>query len=187
MNIVPYKKTDWFDEFFDPVTGEVFEEGTPFLAAYANNIEEGIEDNREYISDLKSQIQRLQIQLEIDGRAPGSSGTFFDTLDGFSNKIFLQNQQASIITAIIAGATTISVDSSEGLTAFTQVTIFNDEHSEDVLITAIEGNTITVQAVANAYKKGAKVARSNVVVDTVNKKMDNGNWETFSVSVLEVV
>ncbi|MGE7621681.1 hypothetical protein ACQKMD_01140 [Viridibacillus sp. NPDC096237] len=187
MNLVPYKKTDWFDEFFDPVTGEVFEEGTPFIAKYANNIEKGIEDNRNYLFEFKSLIQRMQIQMEIDGRAPGSSGTFFDTLDGFSNKIYLQSQQTSINKAITTGATTIPLDSVEGFTAFTQVTIYDDEHSEDVLITAVKGNAITVQAVTNAYKKGAKVARSNVAVDTVNKKMDIGNWETFSVSVMEVV
>ncbi|MGE7623616.1 hypothetical protein ACQKMD_11275 [Viridibacillus sp. NPDC096237] len=166
---------------------EALQEGTRLKALTMNYLDKNIETNRNYISDLHTLVRRLQLQLEMDGRAPGSSGTFFDTLDGFSNKIYLQSQQTSINKAITAGATTIPVDNIEGFTAFTQVTIYDDEHSEDGLITAINGNSITVQALTNAYKKGAKVARSTVAVDTVNKKMDIGNWETFSVSILEVV
>lgn len=176
-----------FDKFTGAPKFKLLQDGTRHTASRENHREEGIYALSLWLDEMENWRIRKDILDEIGGRVPIGSSTIVDTLDGFSNKMFLQTQQAVITTAITAGTTTISVDNAERLTAFTQVTIYDDEHSEDVLITAIEGNTITVQAVTNAYKKGAKIARSNVVVDTTNKKMDNGNWETFSVSVSEVV
>ncbi|MEK5528521.1 hypothetical protein MKX79_03880 [Viridibacillus sp. FSL R5-0468] len=176
-----------FDKFTGAPTFKLLQDGTRHTASRENHREKGIYALSLWLDEMENWRIRKEILDEIGGRVPIGSSTIVDTLDGFSNKMFLQNQKAVVTTAITAGTTTITVDSSEGLTTFSQVTIYDDEHSEDVLITAIEGNTITVQAVTNAYQKGAKVARSNVVVDTVNKKMDNGNWETFNVSVLEVV
>ncbi|WGT37695.1 hypothetical protein QH639_17910 [Lysinibacillus sp. 1 U-2021] len=75
----------------------------------------------------------------------------------------------------------------DGFTPFTQVTIFDDVTNEDVIITAVGTSTITIQALKNAYTKGAKVARSNIEIDTVNAEMGVGNWETYNVQVVEVV
>ncbi|MCM0627511.1 integrase, partial [Lysinibacillus sp. OL1_EC] len=85
--------------------------------------------------------------------------------------------------------TTLKVASVDGFTPFTQVTIFDDTNTEDVLITAIDASTktITVQALAFSYKKGAKVARSNVAIDTVNAEMGVGDWQTYNVELVEVV
>jgi len=55
------------------------------------------------------------------------------------------------------------------------------------VITAIGTDTITVQALKNSYKKGAKMARSNVLIDTVNAEMGVGDWQTFNVELVEVV
>ena len=55
------------------------------------------------------------------------------------------------------------------------------------MVTAIGTDSITVQALKSAYKKGAKVARSNVAIDTVNAEMGVGNWQTFDVELVEVV
>lgn len=183
----PYVRTQWYDDIFDPVTGEILEEGTPYLAKYANNFEDGIFNAYGYIMSMQREMQRMQVQMELDGRAPGNSGTFADTLDGSTNKITLDTTITDVNTAVIAGATEIPVDSTDGFTAFTQVTIYDDENSEDVLITAVNSSSLTVQALANDYKKGAKVARSTVAIDTTNKKMDVGNWSIFSVELVEVV
>ena len=176
---------------YNPLTGqpeyEYLESGTRVNAKRLNHMDEGIYSAHDYIVELKATIRRMQIQMELDGRVPGNSGTFADTLDGSSNKIKLDTALTDIIEAVTAGTTTLKVASVDGFKPFTQVTIFDDEHFEDVVIIEVGTNTIKVQALKNAYKKGAKVARSNVLIDTVNAEMGVGDWQTFSVELVEVV
>ncbi|WP_409370276.1 hypothetical protein [Lysinibacillus sp. 38-6] len=183
----PYERTEWRDDATDPVTGEVIEEGTPYMSEYANNFEWGIYNAYRFMIDMYRQLERMRIQMELDGRVPGNGGTFADTLDGSTNKIKLDTSMTDIIEAVIIGTTTLKVASVNGFTPFTQVTIFDDVASEDVVITAVGADTITVSALINAYKKGAKVARSKVQIDTVNAEMGVGDWQTFNVELVEVV
>ncbi|WP_342442910.1 hypothetical protein MHB65_07130 [Lysinibacillus sp. FSL K6-0075] len=166
---------------------ETKQTGTRISAKRLNHMDDGIYSAHDYIVELKATIRRMQIQMELDGRVPGNSGTFADTLDGSSNKITLDKALTDIIEAVIAGTTTLKVASVDGFKPFTQVTIFDDVASEDVIISAIGADTITVQALKNAYKKGAKVARSNVAIDTINVEMGVGKWQTFNVELMEVV
>lgn len=183
----PYERTEWYDDVRDPVTGEVIEDGTLFMSEFANNFEWGIFNAYRFMIEMYRQLERMRIQMELDGRVPGNSGTFADTLDGSMNKIKLDTAMTDIIEAVIIGTTTLKVASVDGFTPFTQVTIFDDVASEDVVITAIGTDTITVSALTNAYKKGAKVARSNVQIDTVNAEMGIGDWQTYNVELVEVV
>lgn len=183
----PYERTQWEDDVTDPVTGEIINDGTPFMSEFANNFEWGIYNAFRFIGEVYRQQERMRVQLELDGRVPGNSGTFADVLDGSSNKISLDKALTDIIEAVEIGETVIKVANVEGFTAFTQVTIFDDVGTEDVVITAIGTDTITVQALKNSYKKGAKVARSNVLIDTVNAEMGIGDWQTYSVELVEVV
>jgi len=175
----------------NPLTGqpeyEYIEDGTRVNAKRLNHMDEGIYSAHDYIVELKATIRRMQIQMELDGRVPGNSGTFADTLDGSSNKIKLDKALTDIIEAVAIGTTTLKVASVDGFIPFTQVTIFDDEHIENVVITEVGTNTIKVQALKNAYKKGAKVARSNVAIDTTNAEMGIGDWQTYSVELMEVV
>lgn len=166
---------------------ETKQTGTRISAKRLNHMDDGIYSAHDYIVELKATIRRMQIQMELDGRVPGNSGTFADTLDGSSNKISLDKALTDIIEAVTIGEAVIKVANVDGFTPFTEVTIFDDEHSEDVMITEVGAGTIKVQALQNAYKKGAKVARSNVSIDTVNAEMGVGDWQTFSVDLVEVV
>lgn len=183
----PYERTDWYDDVTDPVTGEVIEDGTLFMSEFANNFEWGIFNAYRFMIEMYRQLERMRIQMELDGRVPGNSGTFADTLDGSTNKIKLDTAMTDIIEAVEIGETVLKVANVDGFTPFTQVTIFHDVASEDVVITAIGTDTITVSALTNAYKKGAKVARSNVQIDTVNAEMGVGDWQTYNVELVEVV
>ena len=183
----PYKRVEWEDDLTDPNTGEVLEEGTIFWAEYGNNLEWGLYNAYRFLIEQARQMQRMRIQMELDGRVPGNSGTFADVLDGSSNKISLDKALTDIIEAVEIGTTTLKVASVDGFKPFTQVTIFDDVAKEDVVITVVGTDTITVQEIKNAYKKGAKVARSNVWIDTVNAEMGVGDWQTFSVDLVEVV
>ncbi|AUS87019.1 hypothetical protein LBYS11_12065 [Lysinibacillus sp. YS11] len=183
----PYERTQWHDDIKDPVTGEIIDDGTPFMSEFANNFEWGIFNAYRFMIEIYRQMERMRVQLELDGRVPGNSGTFADVLDGSSNKISLDKALTDIIEAVEIGTTTLKVASMDGFTPFTQVTIFDDEHIEDVVITEVGTNTIKVQALKNAYKKGAKVARSNVAIDIVNAEMGVGDWQTYSVELVEVV
>ncbi len=183
----PYERTQWHDDVEDPVTGEVIEEGTAFMSEYANNFEWGIYNAYRFLIEMYRQLERMRVQMELDGRVPGNSGTFADTLDGSSNKITLDKALTDIIEHVEKGTTTLKVTSVDGFTPFTQVTIFDDVAKEDVTITEVGTNTIKVQALKNSYKKGAKVARSNVLLDTVNAEMGVGDWQTYNVELVEVV
>ncbi|MGE7021983.1 hypothetical protein [Solibacillus cecembensis] len=183
----PYERTQWADDVTDPVTGEVIDDGTPFMSELANNFEWGIWNAYKFLNEMYRQMERMRVQMELDGRVPGNSGTFADTLDGNTNKIILDTTLTDIIQPVTAGTTLLPVANVTGFTAFTQVTIYDDVSSEDIMITAIGADTITVQALANSYKKGAKVARSNVAIDTVNAEMGVGDWQTYNVELVEVV
>lgn len=183
----PYERTQWHDDVKDPVTGEIIDDGTPFMSEFANNFEWGIFNAYRYMIEMYRQMERMRVQMELDGRVPGNSGTFADTLDGKSNKIVLDTALTDISEAVAIGTTTLKVASVKGFTAFTQVTIFDDVATEAVVITEVGTNIIKVQALKNAYKKGAKVARSNVAIDMVNAEMGVGDWQTFNVELVEVV
>lgn len=182
---VPYKETIWEDDIIDPQTGEVLSEGTPYLAKYANNSEHGITSAFKYIIELQKELRRSQIKDELGDRAPANSGKFTDVLDGSESSIL--GDGAVLITEILAGATTIVVDNTTDLTVFTEVTIYDDENTEDVLITATDGNTLTVQALQFSYKKGARVARSTVGINTTDKEMITAPFVTYSITLVEVV
>lgn len=183
----PYDRTQWHDDVTDPETGEVIEDGTPFMSEFANNFEWGIYNAYRFLIEIYRQMERMRVQLELDGRVPGNSGTFADVLDGSTNKIVLDKTLTDIVESVPIGTTILKVASTEGFTPFTQVTIFDDLHMENVLITAISTNTITVQALQHNYKKGAKVARSNVAIDTLNAEMGIGDWQTYHIELVEVV
>lgn len=183
----PYERTEWYDDVTDPVTGELIEDGTPYMSEYANNFEWGIYNAYRFMIEMYRQLERMRIQMELDGRVPGNSGTFADMLDGSTNKIKLDTAMTDVIEAVIIGTTTLKVASVDGFTPFTQVTIFDDVASEDVVIAAVGADTITISALKNAYKKGAKVARSNVFIDMVNAEMGVGDWQTFNVELVEGV
>lgn len=185
------KRDENGDIILNPLSGqpeyETIEDGTRVAAKRLNHMDDGIYRAHEFIVELAALMRRMQIQMELDGRVPGNSGTFSDTLDGSTNKIILDTTLADITTAVTAGTTVLPVASISGFMPFTQVTIFDDVSIENVFITAIGTNTITVQALTNSYKKGAKIARSNVAVDTLNAVMGIGDWQTYNVQLVEVV
>ncbi|GLC88269.1 hypothetical protein [Lysinibacillus piscis] len=186
----PYDRTQWHDDVTDPVTGEVIEDGTPYMSEYANNFEWGIFNLYNGMVEMARQMQRMQVQLELDGRAPGNGGTFADTLDGSTNKITLDTTHTDIIENKGGRPPVLRVADTAGFKAFTQVTIFDDVSSEEVFITAInaDAKTITVQTtLTHNFKKGAKVARSNVAIDTTLAEMGVGDWQTYNVELVEVV
>lgn len=176
----------------DPITREpvpkprLLQEGTRHSAARENNQEEGILKSHERLDAHDKDLLYLRVQMELDGRAPGNSGVFSDTLDdSVPNKMTRLTAMADIISAVEAGATVLPVDNTTGFFAFTEVTVYDGTNTEDVLITAIGDGTITVQALANSYVKGAGVARSTARI--ADGQMGNGSWGTYTVSVLEVV
>lgn len=175
----------------NPLSGqaeyETIEDGTRVTARRLNHMDDGIYRAHEFIIELAGLMRRMQVQMELDGRVPGNSGTFADTLDGSTNKITLDTTLTDIKENVAAGITVLPVASVAGFVPFSQVTIFDDESYEDVFITSVGTETITVQALTNSYKKGAKVARSIVSMDLLNKEMGFGDWQIYHVDVVEVV
>lgn len=179
-----YELLKWTDDIIDHVAGIILEEGMPVNARNLNHMDKGIGDAHTFLSELQSAIKRLQVQMELDGRVPGANGTFSDTLDG--TKTTLDTTKSATKTAVSVGAMSIEAEDATGFTALSQVTIYDGTKREDVLITAIEGNILTVQALKNSYNKGATIARSTVAVDTTSKNMETGAHITYSVELTEV-
>jgi len=140
------------------------------------------------ILELYKMLQKLMLQLEVDGRAPGNSGSFFDDLNGTLKNMTFLDASADLTAAVSAGATSLSIDMEKGTFApNTLVTISDDVNREEVSISAVDGSSITVSALTKAYKKGAKISRSDVLLDTANNRMKIGEWVTYTVSVSEVI
>lgn len=188
LNQNPYLRTLWEDDLKDPVTNEILEDGTIFWAEYGNNIEWGIWNSYEMIIALNKQLKSIIAQLELDGRVPDSNGTFLDVMNGNASRITLLDAATHIKTAVTAGnSITLHVIDASRFTAFTYATVFDGTHFEQVHITAVGANTITVQALVNDYAKGAIIARSTVSVDTTAHEMLVGPHTTYQVSLVEVV
>jgi len=190
LNKNPYEKTKFYDEIIDDTLPEndpnrVIEEGTPLMAAFLNNNEEGTWLAHELINKQASLIRKMQVQMEIDGRVPGNSGSFFDTFAEEPIRMVRQAAKAVLTASRAAGTTVLNVDETEGFTALTEVTIYDGTNSEDTLITDVTASTITVQPLVNSYVKGAVVARGNTKIDI--DKMTIGSWGTYAVTVGEVV
>lgn len=187
LNKNPYVKTDWHDHIIDVISGSVIQEGTRFTASRANNIEDGIFNAYQWLVWYANEFEKMRVQLEIFSRAPINNGTFYATLDGGDGKAMsLDKDKAVAQLAYNAGTTVIKLDKVP-FAVGEYVTICDDEKTESVRITAINDKNITVTALAQNHKKGALVARSTVAIDTTNKKMNAGNWSTFSVELVEVV
>ncbi|WP_342537370.1 hypothetical protein [Sporosarcina sp. FSL K6-3508] len=159
------------------------QDGTLHAAERYNHIEQGIAKSHERLDGHANDILRIKIQQELDGKAPGNSGTFADTFDGEPNKLVRQTARAVLTAPRSAGTTVLNVDNTDGFKPFTEVTIYDATNHEDVLITDVTESTITVQPLQHDYVKGAVIARSNVTI--ADGRMDNGAWGTYSV--MEVV
>ncbi|WJY27488.1 hypothetical protein [Sporosarcina trichiuri] len=183
----PYVKTEWFDEIEDPVTGEILEEGTVFTAERANNIEDGIYNSYERTIQAERELQRIRVQLDLKERA-NSELIFYDTMDGEEpRKMALDTAQTVVKEALSVGATVLNVVDASAFSPLTEVTVFDGTNSEDAMITAISGNAITVQALTKSYVKGAFIARTNAVMDTVAQRLQPGRWGTYTIDMTEVV
>ncbi|WP_060210303.1 hypothetical protein [Sporosarcina koreensis] len=170
----------------DPIPKpKLIQDGTRHSAGRENHQEQGIAKSHERLDGHDNELLRIKIQLELDGKAPGNSGTFADTFDGEPNKLVRQTARAVLTAPRSAGTTVLNVDKTDGFKAFTEVTIYDGTNSEDVLITDVTASTITVQSLQNDYVKGAIIARSNAEIK--DGRMGQGSWGTYSVSEVEVM
>ena len=181
-NIPEYAKEVWQDHIVD--NGFVIQQGTRFNQSRANNIEEGVEFNRNLLIEHERRMLKMQVQFDLLDRAPTNSGTFIDMFDGSETQ--LDASSAVSLSPTEAQATIFTVDDASHIRPFSEVTIFDDINEEDVLVTDVSGNRITVQAVTNSYKKGARIVRSSVSIDTTAKKMLVASWRTYEVLVTSI-
>lgn len=183
----PYIRTNWRDHIVDIETGQVIQEGTRFTASRANNIEDGIYSAHEILLSQDRLIKRLSAELGMVGRSPINNGVYYEPLDGGEPRNMERlTERAVVQNAVSAGTTTLTLDDVP-FSVNQVITIYDEENSETVTVENVNGNEITVSALANAYKKGAYVARSNAVVDSNAEKLSFGTWGTYTISVSEVI
>lgn len=182
----PVYLTDRFGNYIlDPLTNKplpkprLLQTGTKHSAGRENHQEQGIAKSHERLDQHDNDILRLKIQQELDGKAPGNAGSFSDTFDGEPSRIKREMANAVLTESRAAGTSVLNVDSAAGFEAFTEVTIYDDTNSEDVLITDVTVSTITVQPLQYDYVKGAVIARSNAEI--ADGQMGVGSWGTYSV------
>lgn len=180
---VVYERDEFNNLILDPVKREPIpklkrlQEGTVHSADRDNNQEEGIAKSHQRLDSHDNAIIRLQIQQDLDGKAPGNAGSFSDTFEGEPSRIKRETARAVLTESRAAGTTVMNVDSAAGFRAFTEVTVYDGTNMEDTLVTAVTESTITVQPLVNAYVKGAFVGRSTG--DIVGGTMVSGDWGTY--------
>ncbi len=137
-----------------------------------NLVEELDEDDR--------QIKRLLAYEQTKGRVLGGSGVFVNMFDGVLDPIMqIDTTKTNATSTLSAGNTTIPVKSTAGFSIGQEITVFDDVNLERPTITGISGNNIQVTALTKSYKNNATVCRSSVVVDTVNKCLKFGGWNSL--------
>ena len=183
--MLPYAKTVWDDHLVDPVTEEVIQQGTRFTAKRANNLEDMVEYlANTHVPYVDNELMRIQLELEMLGRSPVNNGTIFDPFDGEEGKqMTMLKQRATLQNARNAGATTLTVDVVPFIVG-ESITLVDEEQTENVTITAINNQTLTITATTKAFKKGAFVTRTNAVLDTSKGNLQFGKWSTFKVEVV---
>lgn len=182
----PYVKTDWKDKITDIITGDLIQPGTRFTATRANNIEDGIFNLYNMFIAMSKEMDKLRVQLEMVGRAPTNNGIFFDNLNGDAPKALAMDVDFAIAqNSLVAGTTTIPLDV-VNFAVGEQITIYDDTTQEELHITAVGGDSITVSATTNAYKKGAVITRTSAIKDTANAELTFGKWGTYSIEIGEV-
>lgn len=187
-----YEKDDEGNVIIDETTGKpklkVIQEGTRFTASRANNFEMGILMLYLWIEYFKTEMEKMRILLEIGGRVPVNSGTFFDPFDadGSTKALTMLKESAVVQNRVDAAATTLAIKDAP-FKIGEYLTIYDDEQSESVTVSAVDGASMTVSALANPYKKGAKVVRTNSVINDTENKIGFGNWGNYSIDVKEVI
>lgn len=156
-----------------------------------DKIDEEAASTRADIENLRLLISRLDtgwgIADEINFRFPDNHGIFYDILDGQGGRVTAALEGALTYTtgALTAGATSIAVGDASGFAVGEEVTVYDDTNAENATITAINGATLTVGALAKPYKAKATVGRTTTVTDAVNVRMAFPAWGTSDISITE--
>lgn len=146
---------------------------------------------RAEIEELRLLIARLDtgwgIADEINFRYPDNNGIFYDILDGQGGRVTaaLESAITYATTALSIGATSITVGDAAGFAVGEEITLFDDTNVENVTVTAIAGNTLTVTALTKAYKAKAVVARSTAVTDAAYARTAFPTWGTSNITITE--
>ncbi|KAB8139252.1 hypothetical protein F9U64_01110 [Gracilibacillus oryzae] len=186
LNKNPYIRTNWRDHIVDIENGQTIQEGTRFTAGRANNIEEGIYNAYNWLVMYANDLERMRVELEMVGRSPINNGIFYDALEGDAKALEMDIDTAVAQNAYIAGTTNIELDNVP-FNAGEYVAIYDDEQQESVEVTSVGEDTITVSPLANSYKKGAFISRSNSLVNIEEEELAFGQWGTYTLKISEVV
>lgn len=116
-------------------------------------------------------IQRIMIQMELDGKTDGNS--FFDSFDTATpQNIKILHGDTYIVTATEPQAKSVAIDA-EALDVGVEYIIFDDANAENLIVTSSTGNVANLSTpLTNGYKKGAVITRSTLTVDRKNKNPD---------------
>lgn len=155
------------------------------LVSAINEVKTNAGDNlRNQMNENRRELAHLLAYAEIDNRALGNTGKFYDLFDGYnfvSSSAKLDTFKASTQAALGIGTTTATLDTVTGLSVGMEVTLFDDVNFERPIIKSINTSTKVVtfvSALTKSYKINATLCRSSVFVDTVSKLMKFGGWES---------
>lgn len=128
----------------------------------SDEFDEKLEGKQSQIDLLFSAVNRIMIENELNGKTDGGY-SFFDALDGSSPKnINLSTTYALTPESISKNVT--SLELRHDFSAGQEITIFDDEKFEDVLISIVtDGGLVFAKPLANEYKAGALLVRSTLV------------------------
>jgi hypothetical protein len=140
------------------------------------------------ITSLINKVENLEVceQIEMDSEPnSGSINKFYDLLNNtnYYSLGVLDTANTTLISLLSAGSNTAQVANASIFSVGQEVTIQSSSSIERKVISAIpDANTLQFSSAANSSYSAAitKVYRSNVEIDTVNKRLKFGKIVAFS-------
>lgn len=141
-----------------------------------------------YNRQVDRQLANLNAIADIDERAIGNTGKFYDLFDGTNNNSVaaLDNNRTIITDNLNIGDVDLFVENSTGFEVNQEITIYylNENESDYVkdyrIITAIEGKKLTINKPFEVeIKIYSLILRSNVLNGEITNGIEFVNWASY--------
>ena len=142
-------------EYVDNKYSETVKRLEERMDAFQSEVQQKIDGLSSMTNMLAKGLQRVMIILELDGKTQGGYG-FFDDFEGTPKAMQPLTQQFILEKELPAGTTEIEQDGTM-FEVGDELTIFDKEHSEDVIVREATQDKLIIRRLENSYLKGALI------------------------------
>ena len=140
-------------EYVDNKYSETVKRLEERMDAFQSEVQQKIDGLSSMTDMLAKGLQRVMIILELDGKTQGGYG-FFDDFEGTPKAMQPLTQQLILEKELPAGTTEIEQDGTM-FEVGDELTIFDKENLEDVVVKEVTDSKLLISKLNNSYTKGA--------------------------------